>query len=125
MNEIIDFMFPLMEVAAVNGVASLTENPENAYLWQFPAAQNLLDAGCNDWNYHGCCLSAVRKKKQRIRSQVEELFRGRDPNCRHVHDEHEWDPVKDPVTGRFVYPTRLEAEYTAALVFHIVVATSY
>eukprot|EP00971_Amphidinium_carterae_P067054 1327517-Amphidinium_carterae.1 len=39
--------------------------------------------------------------------------------CHHTHLQGEWNPTKDPGTGKYVYPTAVEAEYTAELAFAI------
>ena len=44
--------------------------------------------------------------------------------CRHFHSHTEWDP-HHCADGSTWYPSKEEAEYTAALVFHIAVAVSW
>ena len=43
--------------------------------------------------------------------------------CRHMHHPEEWEPIVNG-DGSTFYPSHEEAEYTANLVFHIVVAAS-
>ena len=57
-----------------------------------------------------CALGGARAKKQRLRSND-------------VHDEHEWDRSRD-AKGRWTFPTKEEADYTAALAFAIATALS-
>ena len=72
-----------------------------------------------DRHYDACTLQGTRRKKQRIRHDVEEIRLWPDMTCKHLHDAQEWKPQVDS-DGRTWCPSKEEAEYTACLVFHIV-----
>jgi len=76
-----------------------------------------------DKHYDACSLQGTRRKKQRIRHDVDEINRWPDMRCRHIHHPQEWIPQVD-AEGRTWYPSKEEAEYTACLVFHIVHSVS-
>ena len=64
-----------------------------------------------------------RRKKQRIRHDVEEISLWPDMRCRHLHHPQEWMPQIGEDSSTW-YPSKEEAEYTACLVFHIVYSVS-
>ena len=73
--------------------------------------------------YDGCTPQGVRRKKQRIRHDVEEINLWPDMRCRRLHHPQEWTPQRRD-DGSTWYPSKEEAEYTACLVFHIVHSVS-
>ena len=62
-------------------------------------------------------------KAQTIRANIDE-FRALRCECHHVHHHGEWKPHKDAATGRWIYPSSQEQEYTAELAFGIAIAAS-
>ncbi len=124
-NEQVAWGTALLSAVAVNSVSVGEENPRNAYLWSFQAQKELLDKPyyCHDWDYDACCLGGARCKRQRVRSNIEEISI-RAARCAHVHSPTEWEWVQLD-NGQWWAPHRDEAEYTAELAFHIAVSGSY
>jgi len=123
-NEASEFILGELRLLQTRGGASGRENPSNSIHWYTPTEVQMMAA--NKWwdkFYDGCTLQGVRKKKQRIRHDVEEINLWPDMRCRHLHHPQEWDPQKRD-DGSTWYPSKEEAEYTACLVFHIVYSVS-
>ena len=58
-----------------------------------------------------------------LRHNLEEIQQWPPANCHHVHDPQEWTP--DTSSGKRVYPSKEEVEYTAVLAFAIAVSASW
>eukprot|EP00971_Amphidinium_carterae_P258877 5137886-Amphidinium_carterae.2 len=94
------------------------ENPERSHLWAMLAVSQLLTQGYQDVNYVACAYGGARCKHQKLRTTIPE-FAQLSCACHHTHLQGEWKPTKDPRTGKYVYPTAIEAEYTAELAYAI------
>eukprot|EP00971_Amphidinium_carterae_P341585 6480455-Amphidinium_carterae.1 len=70
------------------------ENPERSHLWAMPAVSQLLTQGYHDVNYVACAYGGARCKHQKLRTTLPELAQ---------------------LSCKYVYPTAVEAEYTAEL----------
>ena len=117
-NKLCVFLAGILTLAHSLQIAGVAENPLHSYFWQFVFVAALLDAGYEDTDYMACALGGVRAKKQRLRHNVAEL-RELSCVCKHTHAQNEWTPFK--ATGKWVYPTHEEAEFTADLAFGIAV----
>ena len=71
--------------------------------------------------YAACCYYSARCKWQWMAGNFPELARLRADKCLHLHDKDEWSPFFDDKEGRWMYPSKDEAEYTASLTFSIAV----
>ena len=79
----------------------------------------------DDWlyvYYCACIWLGARAKMQALATNVPEVKQV-GGECKHVHDGREWKPFQE--NGIWRYPTKEEAEYTAALAFAIAVALSW
>ena len=64
----------------------------------------------------------ARCKHQALRHNLEEIQQWPPANCHYVHDPQEWTP--NTSSGKRVYPSKEEVEYTAVLAFAIAVSAS-
>lgn len=123
-NAASDFVLAIQTVMHEHGRGAFRENPRRSYHWSDPVEEHLHSQGCwDDWSYDNCCLMATRRKKQRIRHNLEEYSKLPTLTCAHHHHEQEWRPIRKP-DGMY-YPSSEESEYTAALSFSLAVAASY
>ncbi len=119
-NQQIGWGAALVTALAIVQVLVGVENPRRAYLWLLEAIQAWKEEAeaMVDMDYDACCFSGARCKRQRVRTNVPGLLE--DPaECKHMHDEHDWDWVQDQETGEYVSPCREEAEYTGHLCFYV------
>eukprot|EP00438_Fugacium_kawagutii_P026991 Skav212047 [mRNA] locus=scaffold2377:23795:26543:+ [translate_table: standard] len=112
-----------------NQRGALRENPRNSHHWIDPVEQFVTPSSTGDsdwgvWDYDACCLFASRRKKQRIVHNIEHMRLLPNLVCGHVHSQDEWKPELQ-ANGRYYYPSKEEAEYTAHLCFTIVAACSH
>ena len=123
-NSFIDFSFNSINRALGRGSAAVLESPERSWLWQFQQAIELdNDPSWQATEYCACAHLAARCKRQKLKSNVEELSAAA-AECHHLHSAHDWDPVKCQ-DGSWHYPGSQEAEYSAHLAFTIAVALSW
>eukprot|EP00971_Amphidinium_carterae_P333172 6467749-Amphidinium_carterae.1 len=122
-NMLAQFTANMAEVTHKANGSVVLENPRNAYYWLLPSVANLLQSGFEDFDYHSCAWGGARSKKQRLRSNCPELKLVR-ADCKHVHDDAEWQATRDELTGQYCYPTAEEQEYTAELAFVVATALS-
>jgi len=123
-NNLVHFFTDLLTAAHNTGAAGALENPRRAWIWTIPAVKELLQLpGWQDFEYHSCSLGGARAKAQTIRANIDE-FKALRCECHHVHHHGEWKPHKDAATGRWIYPSSQEQEYTAELAFGIAIAAS-
>ena len=123
-NDAAEFVLGELRVHQERGGASGRENPESSLHWSTPTEVGMFSQGkWFDKLYDACTMQGARRKRQRLRHDLEELRQWPDMRCRHTHDLKEWTPqvAKD---GGTWYPTKEEAEYTACLVFHVVRAAT-
>ena len=74
---------------------SRRKNPANSLYWRTLTEVDMLKPGKRqDKSYYACTLQVVRKKKQQIRHDVEEIQRWPDTRCRHAHDPQECRPQR-------------------------------
>ena len=107
------------------GRGALRENPNRSLHWEDPNEKWLYQQeGWYEYHYDSCCFNSVRKKSQRLRHNMIELCTLPPLHCAHWHDPSEWRPYQDDA-GKRVYPSKEEAEYSAALVFTIAAAVSH
>ncbi len=123
-NSAAEFILGELRLHQSRGGTSGRENPANSLHWYTPTEVGMFKQGTWwDKHYDACTLQGVRRKKQCIRHDVEEIRLWPDMRCRHLHHPQEWTPQVDE-DGRTWYPSKEEAEYTACLVFHIVYSVS-
>ena len=123
-NDASEFVLSELKLHHARSGGSGRENPETSLHWSTPTERDMWDSG--DWQdtlYHACCLQGTRRKRQKIRHDIEEILCWPSMKCRHMHHPEEWEPIANG-DGSTFYPSHEEAEYTANLVFHIVVAAS-
>ena len=120
-DEASDFQLALQQALHEVGRGAFRENPRRSWHWQDPVEASL--PGWMDFDYAACCFQGARRKSQKIRHNLPELAMLPSPVCGHTHSPNEWQPTN--VDGATVFPTRDEAEYTASLVFTIVVCASH
>ena len=120
-NEASDFQLALQQALHEVGRGAFRENPRRSWHWQDPAEASL--PGWTDFDYDACCFQGARRKSQKIRHNLPELAMLLSPVCGHTHSPNEWQPTV--IDGATVFPTQDEAEYTASLVFTIVVCASH
>lgn len=77
----------------------------------------------SDKRYSACCFMGARAKIQCLRHNVDEINQWPVLDCHHTHAPGEWDPYE--VDGQRYYPSKEEAEYTAALAFALATAASW
>ena len=85
-NDAAEFILGELRLLQNRGGASGRENPANSIHWYTPTDMQMM-AGSSWWDkfYDGCTLQGVRRKKQRIRHDVEEINLWPDMRCRHLH----------------------------------------
>ena len=76
-----------------------------------------------DTQYSACVFAGAGSKLQCLRHNVQEIEEWPPLMCHHTHHPREWEP-QESSDGRS-YPSKAEAEYTAALAFSIAVAASW
>ena len=122
-NSLVTFSGSTLLQAVSKNLAAIAENPRNSYYWEFPElVQFSAFEEVNDVDYMACALGGARAKKQRLRGNVSEMA-DLQSVCRHVHSETEWDRVRE-ASGRYAYPTKEEAEFTADLAFAVAIRLS-
>ena len=122
-NDAAEFVLEEMRKLADRGGASLRENPENSLHWATPTEVAMWESGhWWDKRYDACVLQGARKKRQRLRHDVQEICEWPVMQCHHVHAGNEWRGGEETA---YRYPQKEEAEYTACLAFHISVAFSW
>ncbi len=123
-NAAAEFILGELRLHQSRGGCSGKENPANSLHWYTPTEVGMSKQS-TWWDklYNACTLQEARRKKQRIRHDVEEIRLWPDMRCRHLHHPQEWTPQVDK-DGRTWYPSKEEAEYTACLVFHVVDSVS-
>jgi len=123
-NAAAEFVLGELRLHQSRGGCSGRENPANSLHWHTPTEVGMFTQG-TWWDkfYDACTLQGTRRKKQRIRHDVEEIRLWPDMRCRHLHHPQEWTPQVEE-DGRTWYPSKEEAEYTACLVFHVVYSVS-
>ena len=122
-NRLVDLCMDIVDMVVASGGSAVLENPLRAWFWRMPRVEAL--TARSDWqdmDYAACALGAARCKKQRLRTNVQELASVRS-ECKHSHAEGEWAPHKEG-HGGWTYPTSQEQEYTAELAFHIALGLS-
>ena len=123
-NDASEFVLSELKLHQARSGVSGRENPQNSLHWSTPTEIDMWNSGSwQDTLYHACCLQGTRRKRQKIRHDIEEILCWSGMKCRHMHHPDEWEPIKNG-DGTTFYPSHEEAEYTANLVFHIVVAAS-
>ena len=106
------------------GGISIRENPFNSLHWHLPKEIAMMKSGSwQDTEYSACCFGGARCKHQRLRHNLQEITEWPPLQCQHSHDPQEWEPWEEK--GARVYPSKMEAEYTAPLAFAIAVAASW
>ena len=122
-NDAAEFILEEMGKLADRGGASLRENPENSLHWATPTEVSMWESGhWWDKRYDACVLQGARRKRQRLRHDVQEICDWPVMQCHHVHSGNEWRGGEETAHR---YPQKEEAEYTACLAFHISVAFSW
>ena len=123
-NAAAEFILGELRLHQSKGGASGRENPANSLHWHTPTEVGMFKQGTWwDKHYDACTLQGVRRKKQCIRHDVEEIRVWPEMRCRHGHHPQEWTPQVNK-DGKTWFPSKEEAEYTACLVFHIVYSVS-
>ena len=124
-NKASDFQLAVQHVMHEKGRGAIRENPARSLHWEDPNEKWVCENGdWHDYHYDSCCFNAVRRKAQKLRHNMIELCALPSLQCAHWHDPAEWRPYTDQAGVR-VYPSREEAEYSAALVFTIAAAVSH
>ncbi len=119
------FVLAEMQAAAEAGAFGLRENPRNSWLWDSLQEIAMMSSGCwLDFDYDACVFYGARYKPQRIRHNVDELQSLRATCCHHLHSANEREPSRTS-TGGATARSQEEAEYTAALVYTLAIATSW
>ena len=124
-NAFVDFTLREAQksVDAQRGIAM--ENPLRSWLWSFPQLESLRkDVGWVRVEYDACIYSGARCKAQAIEGNMAEMVQLRG-KCKHIHSPGEWEPQWAETAGRWVYPSKKEAEYMAKLAFAMAVAMSW
>ena len=123
-NNATEFVLGELRDHQERGGASGRDNPESSPHWCTPTEVGMFSQGkWFDKLYDACTMQGARRKRQRLRHDLEELRQWPDMCCRHIHDPQEWTPQVAENGGTWC-PTEEEAEYTACLVFHIVRAAT-
>ena len=124
-NNASDFQLAVQHVMHEKGRGAIRENPARSLHWEDPNEKWVCENGdWHDYHYDSCCFNAVRRKAQKLRHNMIELCVLPSLQCAHWHDPAEWRPYTDQAGVR-VYPSREEAEYSAALVLTIAAAVSH
>ena len=117
-NKLLDWSAEQLHAQHGRGGGWLSENPENSLYWIQQAVHELSE--CEDvvsYRYSACAHGAARAKKQRIDSNIPGIASQR-ARCLHVHDQHEWEPIRQPDGSRRLVAHE-ESEFTAGLVFYL------
>ena len=123
-NAAAEFVLAEIDLHQRRGGGSGRENPASSLHWSIPTEVGMMAGGTwYDQLYDACSLQGARRKRQRIRHDIDEVGQWPDMKCRHIHHPQEWNPITGS-SGSVYYPSHDEAEYTACLVFHIVRAAS-
>ena len=103
------------------GALITIENPVRSWLWPLLAVlvKSQGSKAFSDWffslqdyDFDACMFGARRAKATRIKGSPS-VFDGLQISCDNNHPHLSWKPVR--VSGRWVYPTKDEAEYTPSL----------
>jgi len=124
-NQASDFQLAVQHVMNHHGRGAFRENPRRSLHWKDP--NEVWMKNNHDWydfEYDSCCFNSVRKKSQTIRHNMPELLVLPTLRCAHWRSEDEWRPYTG-LDGATIYPSKEEAEYSAALVFTLAVAASH
>ena len=123
-NDACEFVLSELKLHQARSGGSGRENPLNSLHWSTPTEVDMESSGTwDDTIYDACCLQGTRRKRQKLRHDIEEILCWSGMKCRHMHHPEEWSPIEND-DGTMFYPSHEEAEYTANLTFHIVVAAS-
>ena len=123
-NNACGFMLQVMQEVAERGAGAMRENPVNSLHWLLQQEVAAFRTGLwADTHYDACCWGGARCKRQRLRHNIPEISSWPPLQCHHVHASDEWQPYL--LNGRYVYPTKEEAEYTAPFVFAVAVSVSW
>ena len=108
------WMLTQLQKHAEGGGASVRENLH----WYLPQEQAMMESGLwKDTQYSACVFAGARSKLQCLRHNVQEIEEWPPLMCHHTHHPREWEP-QESSDGRW-YPSKAEAEYTAALAFTV------
>ena len=151
-NDLLRFNFQILEVVEEMNLDSLVhvhvqENPSRSLEWLFPemklpglevegeATPTEMEHPWCDTVYRACEWGGIRMKEQRLRSTSHHLpgafaVISVSDSCAHAHASDEWVPYEDPTqpvasSRRWIYPTALEREYPARMVWQAAVALSW
>ena len=117
-NELSDWVMHTNAAAHARGAAFLDENPQRSYRWLTPASKAVLATeGVFRTDYAACAYASHRRKAQTFVHNMKKC-RQLACVCRHAHDRSEWKPTMKN-GSQVYYPTREEAEYSAALSWSI------
>ena len=123
-NQACAFVLDEIQGIQARGGISIRENPLRSLHWHLSQEKEMMASGhWNDTIYAACCFGGARCKMQRLRHNVDEIAQWPPLQCHHSHVPREWEPWSDQ--GERIYPSKLEAEYTAPLAFAIAVAASW
>ena len=85
-NAAAEFALAELKVHRGRGGGSGRENPENSLHWSTPTELDMLAEGVwHDQFYEACSLQGARRKKQRLRHDIEEIRCWPSMRCRHTH----------------------------------------
>ena len=102
----------------------MRENPDRSLHWCILQRVEMMRTGTWwDTRCSSCTLQGTRRKRQRLRHNIEEFNQWQPVGCHHWHDPNEWEPQE--VAGKVYWPSQEQAEYTAALAFHVAVSCSW
>ncbi|CAJ1342620.1 unnamed protein product, partial [Effrenium voratum] len=123
-NASCDFVLEEILALAQHGGVSVRENSLNSLHWCLEQEVQMEASGVwADYVYDACCFQGARCKRQRLRHNLPEIMDWPEAQCRHLHQRGEWEPGRSDSAAWF--PTKDEAEYTAAPAFSIAVAASW
>lgn len=123
-NRACSFVLEEIENIQKRGGISIRENPFNSLHWFLAKEVEMMASGIwSDTPYAACCFGGARCKHQRLRHNVPEIDDWPPLQCHHSHDPKEWEPYEE--NGSRIYPSKLEAEYTAPLAFAMAVSASW
>ena len=112
------------------GALIAIENPVRSWLWPLLAVlvKSQGSKAFSDWffslqdyDFDACMFGSRRAKATRIKGSPG-VFDGLQISCDNSHPHLSWKPVR--VSGRWVYPTKEEAEYTPELCHFLCVQAS-
>ena len=116
-NKASDFQLAVQHVMHSHGRGAMRENPRRSFHWADPNEVWMHSQGCwHDFEYDSCCFNSVRRQVQTIRRNMLGLLAWLNLRCAHWHSQDD---------GATIYPSKEEAEYSAALVFTLAVAASH